>query len=329
MKLRSSCLLLLSLATACGGEAISPRDLGLAAARMPAGTAMPQADAIDLGRHLFFDPRLSASGKMSCATCHQPDKAWTDGKKVSPKDNGSDNKWNTPSMANVAYLDKLYWDGRSPGLLATVEAAWKGQMGGDPEAIATKLAGVKGYAPMFQAAYGEGVTATNIAKAMAAFLTSLQSGNSPYDRWKVERVQDALTTQAKLGHDLFMGKAACHVCHQPPLFTDRTFHNAGIGQEGDAPEKGRGAHDPAPMMQGAFKTPSLRNVALTAPYFHDGSAQTLEEAVRYMASGAKANPHLDVQFQDRRLTDTEIDQLVAFLNSLTGIETVTAPQLPN
>lgn len=288
----------------------------------------PTPEKVDLGRTLFFDPRLSPTGKMSCSTCHPPEKAWADGLKVSPKFDGTPNKYNTPSVYNVGYLEKLYWDGRAPSLEANITAAWKNQMGGKPDEVAKALAAVPGYATMFQKAFGAPPSETTIARGLAAFLRTLRSGNSPFDRWQVGKQQDAVSNDVKVGYELFIYKAACNACHTPPLFSDTKFHNNGIGSDAENPDPGAGKVQNDPALTGAFKTPSLRNVARTAPYFHDGSVATLREAVKFMAGGGRPNPHLDKQLADRKLTDQEIDQLVAFLQSLSSDEPFTPPAMP-
>ncbi|HEX5051627.1 MAG TPA: cytochrome c peroxidase, partial [Planctomycetota bacterium] len=241
---------------------------------------------IELGKQLFFDPRLSNSGKMSCSSCHLPEKAFTDGRVVSPKDNGKDNTRNSPTMHNVGYLDRLYWDGRTATLEINVTAAWTGQLGGKPEEVATRLAAVPAYQKEFQDAFSAPPSEATIVKALASFLRTLRSGDSAWDRWQAGK-QDAVGDAAKKGFDLFMTKAGCSVCHTPPLFTDKLFHNVGIGMTAAQPDIGaateKGLNDP--KMTGAFKTPTLRDIAKTAPYLHDGSAKTLAEVVKIMSSG--------------------------------------------
>ncbi|MEO6597618.1 MAG: cytochrome c peroxidase [Planctomycetota bacterium] len=304
--------------------------LGLEQATLVAGVDNPLTAAkAELGKQLFFDPRLSNSGKMSCSSCHLPEQAFTDGRAVSPKDDGKDNTRNSPTMHNVGYLDRLYWDGRTATLEINITAAWKGQLGGKPEEVATRLAAVPAYATQFQAAFSAGPAEATIVKALASFLRTLRSGDSAYDRWQAD-AKYAIGEKAKKGYDLFMGKAGCAACHAPPLFTDRLFHNVGIGMKAEKPDIGaateKGLNDPAKT--GAFKTPTLRDVAKTAPYFHDGSTKTLAEVVKLMASGGIDNAHKDPAMLDRGLSDEELGQLVAFLEALTGNQKFKAPKLP-
>lgn len=282
----------------------------------------------DLGKQLFFEPRLSGTGTMACAQCHHIDKAFTDGAAKSKKDDGTTNTRNSPTMYNVGYLDRLYWDGRAKTLEGNVLAAWKAQIGGKPEEAAKKLAAVPEYAASFQAAFGEGPSEGTVVKALSSFLRTLRSGDSAFDRWNAGD-KKALTDAATKGADLFMTRG-CVTCHVPPLFTDRLFHNVGIGMTAEKPDVGaagdKAFNDPSKM--GQFKTPSLRDVAKTAPYFHDGSVSTLREAVKLMTTGGIDNKHKDPLLVPWKLSDEEIDQLVAFLESLTGTVEFTPPTLP-
>jgi len=328
--------LLLSLFAACSSEAAEAKvdplkaPLGLESVELVTNPENPLTVAkAELGKQLFFDARLSGTGTMGCNSCHYPEQAFTDGRAVSKKDDGKDNTRNSPTMHNVGYLDRLYWDGRAKSLEGNVLAAWKAQLGGKPEEVAAKLAAVPEYQKAFQAAFGAPPSETTIVQALASFLRQLRSGDSAYDRFQAGQ-QDALSDAAKAGRDLFVGKAGCAICHLPPLFTNRGFHNVGIGMAAEKPDvgaAGKAAFDD-PARTGQFKTPTLRDVAKTAPYFHDGSVATLKEAVRLMASGGLANPQKDGTLQDKKLSDAEIDQLVAFLESLTGNVAFVPPTVP-
>jgi len=337
---RSHCWLVLSLLGACSGDSAqarvdemkTPQGLESVSLITPADNPLT-AEKVQLGKQLFFDPRLSGTGTMSCSSCHLPELAFTDQKAVSKKDDGKDNTRNSPTMYNVGYLDRLYWDGRATTLEKNVLAAWKAQIGGKPEEVAKKLAAVDGYSKAFQAAFGGPPSEDTIVKALASFLRNLRSGGSAYDRMQAGE-KGALSEAATKGYELFTGKAGCLVCHTPPLFTDRKFHNAGIGMDAATPDVGAAAKNAFddPKLTGAFKTPTLRDVAKTAPYFHDGSAKTLTEVVKIMAGGGKQNPHLDALLAPRLaaepLTDAEIAQIVAFLESLTGKVEFVPPTLP-
>jgi cytochrome c peroxidase len=329
--------IVLSLLTACSADSaanaasdILQRPKGLAGVELVTAADNPLTAAkAELGKQLFFDPRLSGSGTMACAACHLPERAFTDGKALSVRDDGKSNTRNSPTMHNVGYYERLYWDGRAKGLEANVLAAWKAQIAGKPDAAVARLAQVEAYRTAFQQAFGAGPSETTVVHALASFLRSLRSGDSAYDRWTAGQT-DALSAAAQQGHDLFMGKAACVVCHVPPLFTDRSFHNVGIGMQAEQPDVGAAAENALndKSKTGAFKTPTLRDVAKTAPYFHDGSIATLREAVQLMASGGRPNPHKDPLLLDRGLTDAEIDQLVAFLEALSGNVPFTPPNVP-
>lgn len=329
-------LVLFPLFAACSSEAATSKDdplrapKGLESVQLVVAADNPLTLAkVELGKQLFFDARLSGSGTMSCSSCHLPEQAFTDGKATSKKDDGGMNTRNSPTMYNVGYLERLYWDGRAKTLESNVLAAWKAQIGGKPEDAAKKLAAVPAYATAFQGAFGAGPSEDTIVKALASFLRALRSGDSAFDRWQAGD-QQAVPDAAKQGYELFRGKAGCVVCHTPPLFTDRLFHNVGIGMAAEKPDVGA-ASDKAfndPARTGQFKTPTLREVAKTAPYFHDGHAATLKEAVTLMAGGGIDNKHKDPLALNRNLSPEEIDQLVAFLQTLSGNVAWTPPAVP-
>lgn len=301
--------------------------LGLEAVPLPESADNPLTEAkYHLGKQLFFDPRLSKSGNMSCSSCHLPEHAFTDQRKLSPKDDGSMNSRNSPSMYNVGYQKQWYWDGRKPTLEAVVLAAWTGQCKGDATEVSSRLEAVPAYKAAFQKAFEAPASEDTIVKALASFLRGLRSGNSAYDKFAADGTANPLSEEAAKGFNLFVGKAGCVTCHSMPLFTDMIYHNVGIGMDAENPDLGRGKIDDT--KKGAFKTPTLREVARTAPYFHDGSVATLREAVKLMASGGIDNPNKDPLLMNRNLSDAEIDQLVAFLESLNGGVPFEKPTLP-
>ena len=286
----------------------------------------------ELGKMLFFDTRLSKTGKMSCESCHHPENGWTAGKALTAKFDGSMNTRMAPSLNNVGYIPNLYWDGRGKSLEAVATAAWKGQMGGDPDQMATTLNGIAGYKDAFQKAMGGPATADSIAKALATFMRTIKSEDSPWDRHEQNPSDKTIVSEdAVKGFDVFshQNKANCTLCHLPPLFTDTLFHNVGIGSDKPVKDPGRGKiledaakaagtkDDKAAEMMGAFKTPTLRGIADEAPYFHDGRAKTLEDAVKTMLGGGIENPNLDVKLKQRHITVKEYEQLLAFIRSLT------------
>lgn len=288
---------------------------------------------IALGEQLFFDKRLSKTKAMSCETCHVPEKGWTDGLALSPKFDGSLNTRHTPTLYGAAYYPDLYWDGRSKGLEAQILAAWRGQMGADPEPVAQELSAIPAYRAAFERELGGPPTGDRVVKALATFVRTIHAGDTPFDR-------DPSAHQT--GFTVFSVTAQCTLCHLPPLYSDTLFHNTGVGYDKPSPDLGRSkaladaaqkAGQPVPAeaktLMGAFKTPSLRGVALTGPYFHDGSAATLEAAVDFMVKGGRKNPNLDEKLQPRTLTAQQRKDLLAFLAAITPEKTsYPRPTLP-
>lgn len=306
--------------------------VGLEKLTTPSPEANPNnPEKVALGELLFFDTRLSDSGEFACSTCHLPDKGWTDGLPLSPKADGKVNKRHSPSLYNVGYASDWYWDGRKKTLEAQILAAWTGQVGATPEQVVAKLERVPEYQVRFQRAFGGGPTPENITQALGSFLRiKLRAGDSPWDRYQAGDEQ-AVSKDVIAGHEIFTGKAACALCHAPPLYTDMAYHNIGVGYEGtDKPDEGRFAVSKVETDKGAFKTPGLRGVETSAPYFHDGSAATLEEAVDLMLAGGyrEGNPQIDPRLKPVELSEEERAQLIAFLKALTPTGTYEPPTLP-
>jgi cytochrome c peroxidase len=316
-------------APAAAPAAAAPNVGPLGEMAIPADNPMTP-DKVELGKKLFFDTRLSKTGQMSCETCHLPDKGWTDGKELSPKFDGSLNTRHTPTLLNAGFYKQWYWDGRAATLEGQVLAAWRSQMGGDPDAMAMTLNGIEGYKNEFQKVFNGPATADSIVKSLATFVRTLNSENAPWDKYQ-QGDKSAVSEDAVKGFTVFSDseKANCTLCHLPPLYTDTLFHNVGVGYDKPMPDLGRGkilddaaekagTKDPnSEAMQGAFKTPTLRSVTETGPYFHNGSAKTLEDAVDFMLKGGIKNPHLDEKLQPRMISSEERGQLMAFLRSLT------------
>jgi cytochrome c peroxidase len=299
-------------------------------------------EKVELGKKLFFDTRLSKDGKMSCETCHLPDKGWADGKALSARFDGSMNTRHTPTLINVGYYKQWYWDGRAATLEGQVLAAWRGQMGGDPDAVAMTLNGIDAYKNDFQKVFTGPATGDNIAKALAAFVRTIKSEDSPWDKYQ-KGDKAAVSDDVVKGFGIFSDsdKANCTLCHLPPLFTDTLFHNVGIGFDKPMPDLGRGktladaaekkgAKDPeADTLKGAFKTPTLRSITTSAPYFHDGRSANLDDAVDLMLKGGIKNPNLDEKLKPRTISKEERGQLMAFLQSLTPeAKPFDKPQVP-
>ncbi len=296
-----------------------PRGLTSMAIPVPPNNPMTAA-RIELGKQLFFDTRLSRTKKMSCETCHVPEKGWTDGLALSPRFDGSMNTRHSPTLYGAAYYPDLYWDGRAKGLETQVLAAWKSQMGGDPEAIATELNAVPAYKAAFEKEFGGPATGPRIVDALATFVRTIQAGDTEWDRMKQDPAS-LKQSAAGRGFIVFSDVAHCTNCHLPPLFSDTLFHNVGVGYDRDQPDPGRGkVASNEPKMMGAFKTPSLRGVALSGPYFHDGQAKTLEDAVDLMLKGGIKNANLDEKMQVWEVTPQQRRELLTFLRSLSSAD---------
>ncbi len=280
------------------------------------------AAQIELGRHLFFDPRLSASKTISCASCHDPAQGFSDGLAKGLGASGERLARNTPGLSNVGFGTLFFWDGRADSLeqQALGPITNLQEMALPSDAIVPRLQTVPGYRDGFASAYDDGLNLTNVTRALAAFERTLISRDSPFDRYAAGE-REALSPEARRGLSLFVGEANCIACHHGPNFTNDAFHNVGLADQRDP---GRSAIVAGASLQAAFKTPSLRNVALTAPYFHNGSIQTLEEVIRMYEKGGQAHPR-DPLLKPIGLTAGEQRDLVAFLNGLTSPIVVTRP----
>lgn len=327
-----------SVAAADGAVPAPPK--GLIKLPVPADNPITPAK-VDLGHKLFFDKRLSVDGSRACYSCHQNEDG-TGGHE--PLAIGAKDKKLTrhaPVMWNVAYLPRFYWDGRANSLEAQAKGAWGGgNMGVGKENLdkkAEEISKIEGYKALFEKAFpGEKVTADLVAKAIASYERTLFCGDTAWDKFQAGD-KSAMTDDQKKGWELFTGKAACNSCHTPPMFSDAytsaegTYHNAGIGIEGVKEadvDVGRKAVSKNDSDWASFKTPTLRNITKTAPYFHDGHSSDLTEAVTYMAKGAFKNKNLDPKFKDRELTEDEIKQLVAFMKALECGGKLEEPELP-
>ena len=285
-------------------------------------------EKVALGRQLFFDERLSGDGSRSCYSCHVCEKGLTDGL---PKAIGAFNKQlprSSPTLWNVGYYKEFYWDGRSPSLEKQAMAAWTGgNQGAKPDEIVAKLNALKGYRAQFQKVFGGDATPDNVVKAIASFERTIISGNTAWDRWKAGDTA-AINQSAWRGWNIFQA-IKCNNCHDGVLFADQQYHNVGIGMDQKDPDVGRFKVTNKPEDMGAFKTPTLRDIAKTAPYFHDGSVKTLEEAVDLMLAGGKPNEHLDKKnLEKHNILPEQREDLLNFLRSLTVDCTLSKPALP-
>jgi cytochrome c peroxidase len=295
---------------------------------MPQPADNPATPAkVALGKQLFADPRLSGSGKMACQTCHYRNLGWTDAQVLSRKDDGNLNTRHTPSLYNVGYQTAWYWDGRATTLEGQILAAWRAQTGADPAKVTAVINAVPGYRSQFIAVWGAEATPDTVVKSLGAFFRTFVSTDSPWDRYEAGDAK-AVSQAAIEGQALFAGKGRCVACHAPPYYGNSTFFNIGLEHGKPNPDPGRFNVTKNEADRGAFKTPSLRSVELSAPYFHDGSAATLKDAVRTMASGGKPDPNKSAVLQPTGLSDAELDKIVAFLSSLTSTEPWVQPQLP-
>ncbi|GAB4464179.1 MAG: cytochrome c peroxidase [Burkholderiaceae bacterium] len=348
---------LCALAAVCATAAAQP--LGLPAVPVPKDNP-PSAAKVALGRKLFFDRRLSFNGTMSCAMCHVPEQGFTSNELATPLGfEGRSLRRNAPTVLNVAYHPLLFHDGREHALetqvwgplLAANEMA-------NPSVghVVARVRSLPDYRGAFERAFGgRGATMETIGQALAAYQRTLLAGGSRFDRWRYGADENALSSAEKHGFRLFVGKARCAGCHtvgeRDALFTDFGFHNTGVGwrrvygaperirvelapgvvteiearalenvSERPQPDLGRFEVTLDPADRWAYKTPSLRNVALTAPYMHDGSLATLEEVVAFYDAGGVDNPGRSPLLAPLGLTADERAALVAFLRSLTSLD---------
>jgi len=276
---------------------------------------------VALGERLFFEPLLSADEKLSCSSCHKPEHAFSDTVAVSAGVYGRRGTRNAPSIVNAAYGDSFFWDGRAATLedqaLQPIQAP--NEMDMSLDSVLQRLGGKPEYRERFAAAFPDGeVSAPNLARAIASYVRTLRSGDSPFDRFFAGD-SNALSTEARDGFRLFVGRARCSLCHAGPTLMDQSFHNTGVAwRDGMLVDSGRAAVTGARDALGAFKTPSLRNVERTAPYMHDGSITTLEEVVEFYNDGGTPNPYQDPDIRPLNLDASERSALLAFLRSLSG-----------
>jgi cytochrome c peroxidase len=295
-------------------------------------------EIIALGQKLFFDPQLSGSGRTACAACHNPDFAYGDPRPVSISDNGQPGLRNAPSLLNVGFRPHLMWDGRFGSLEEQAFGPFRpdGEMGIDIEGAAARISRNPNYRLQFSHAFGQPPSPEGIVAALAAFERTLVIGNSRFDGFVLNKDERALTSLEKYGLEVFRNRGHCVSCHTIfapmvsafPLLTDFEFRNIGIGFSGDGfRDLGRGAVTLGEKDYGAFRTPSLRNVAVTGPYMHDGSLGTLEEVIAFYDAGGQPNPNQSPLLKPLGLTGEEMNGLVAFLHTLTDLEYQTTPTM--
>jgi cytochrome c peroxidase len=283
----------------------------------------PTPERIALGKMLFFDPRLSGDGHMSCATCHNPLLGWADGLPTGIGLKGVVLNRASPTVFNVAYNSILMWDGRSKTMEDQVMRPMDAtnEMNVDRHNLLEWLNGHAGYRALFQQAYpGRPIDAEILSMAITSFERTVISNHSPFDRW-VAGEKSAMSHDQIKGFALFIdpGKGNCANCHSGPNFTDNGFHNLGLASFGKAnPDLGRYALRPVAAARGAFKTPTVREAANTAPYFHDGSARTLEAVVEFYARGGVVRTNQSVDIKELVLDKAEKAQIVSFIRALSS-----------
>jgi len=267
---------------------------------MPVPEDNPLTDEkVDLGRRLFNDRRLSRDGTVSCATCHEPERAFSDGRAVAVGVFGRTGRRNAPALVNRGYGRSFFWDGRIPTLEELVLKPVQ-----DPNEMDLTLE---------EASARVALPVLEISQALASYVRSLLSGDAPFDRF-VNGDRNALSPAQQRGLQVFRGKGNCASCHVGPTFSDERLHNTGVAwRDGRLADQGAG--------RGDFKTPSLREVVRTAPYMHDGSLATLEDVVEHYDRGGRANPFLDVELRPLKLTGLEKRDLREFLEGLSGAMT--------
>ena len=336
MKLRYATFALSLILAAAPLLAQWPAVPGFEPMKYPADNPMT-AEKVELGRVLYYDKRLSGDGSRACYTCHLKEKGLTDGEPLAIGAYDAKLTRSSPTMWNIGYYPALYWDGRAPSLERQVLGAWSGGnmgatgAGGKPsvDAKVAELNKIAGYKPLFQKAFSKDeITKEDAAKALACFMRTIVSVDSPWVKFR-QGDKKAFSKAAQRGWAIFDQKAKCTGCHDGRLLTDMEFHNVGIGMDAATPDMGRFVVTKVEKDKGAFKTPSLLEIANSAPYFHNGSVKTLEEAVDQMLGGGKKNPWLDTtNLKEVKLTPKEKKDLMAFLRSLTANYTITEPTLP-
>jgi cytochrome c peroxidase len=344
----------LLLATASAAEFELPVPSGVIPPEIPSDNP-PTTAKLELGTKLYFDTRISTDGTVACASCHHPAHGFADprGKATSAGVGGASGTRNAPTVINAAFLAFQFWDGREPTLEAqAVQPLINPIEHGFPDhpSVVKHIEGLGDYGPLFAAAFGsEQITIERVGQAIATFERTVISFDAPIDRF-LAGDPEAISESARRGWQLFNGKARCNTCHGRievlPLFTDDLFHNIGVGVkridfdsvarkaaasveagesidelalgDAEASELGRFLVTREPKDMGAFKTPPLRNVELTAPYMHDGSEVTLEAVIEFYDRGGNNNPYLDGGMRPLELTDQDKADLVELMKAFTS-----------
>jgi cytochrome c peroxidase len=296
-----------------------PVPLGLIPVQFPKDNPYTPEKAA-LGKLLYFDTRVSADNTVSCASCHSPAMAFTDGRAVSTGIRLQKGGRSAPTVINRAYSLNQFWDGRATSLEDQAGGPMQNaiEMGNTHDGVVKSIRGIPGYKPLFAKAFGtEEINIDRTVKAIATYERTVLSGNSPYDQYKAGK-KSALSAAQVRGMDIYFNKAKCDQCHEGMNFTLNSYHNLGVGTDKPKPDAGRYDVTKNDADWGAFKTPTLRDIARTAPYMHDGSLPTLEAVVEYYNKGGIKNKNLDEKIKPLNLTKAEQADLVEFMKSLNG-----------
>jgi cytochrome c peroxidase len=324
-------LSILILAGVCQGaeyKAMLPLGLQAHAAYLPDDNPLTP-EKIALGRQFFWDRRWSRNDTVACVSCHDPNHGWADPRRLSLTFEGKPTGRHASTLVNRLFSDRQHWTGERASL---EDQAMKAR-DQSPELVVEHLGGVPAYQQQFRKVFGTDLNAEGVAKAIAAYVRTILSGNSPYDRFQAGDTH-ALSPAARRGLRHFEGRShgrGCVSCHAGFNFTDEGFHNIGVGMDRESPDLGRYTVTNQKADKGAFKTPTLRDVARRPPYMHDGSLQTLEDVVAFYNKGGQGNPRLSPLIQPLNLTASEQADLVALLESLTGEvapDVTSPPELP-
>jgi cytochrome c peroxidase len=310
------------------GPVFAAEPKGLPPVKHPADNP-PTPEKIELGKQLYFDPRLSIDKTISCASCHDPEKGWSNGEAVATGVGNLKGGRSAPSVINAAYYSTQFWDGRAKSLEEQALGPIQNPIEMNMKMVDAleRINQIKGYREQFEKVFGSPeATDDRIAKAIAAFERTVLSGDAPYDKFKAGDTS-ALSESAQRGMKLFFAKARCSSCHSGPNFSDSAFHNIGLES------KDPGRYDVSKLKgdTGAMKTPTLREIAKTAPYMHDGSLKTLEEVVAHYNKGGNNNPFQDEEIFALKLSDQEQADLVTFMKeglSSASYPMVAKPKLP-
>jgi len=284
-------------------------------------------EKIALGKQLFWDQRWSKSGTVACVSCHWPTHGWADPQRFSTNFAGKPTPRRAPTIVNRLFSDRQLWT----GLRVSLEDQARNDGNVSDETVVPQLSAIPSYQEQHRKVFGRDLDADGVAKAIAAYVRTIVSGNSPYDRFKAGD-KNAMSASAQRGLSLFEGKAACVRCHAGFNLTDEAYRNIGVGMDKKKPDLGRHLITKQEADKGAFKTPTLRDVAKRGPYMHDGSEQTLRDVVAYYNKGGVKNPYLAGDIRPLGLTTQEQEDLVEFMKALTGeIDPAVGrpPMLPN